>query len=283
VAIPFVPTVDPLTPTAIVQFFQTQEATVKVTKSPTPPTYDECSQWNLLTVDQNWALCDPSADPIMFINKSNQICQFSYKAHYGKKILNPCTQLLYSTYDGKYLYYSLDDECIRTEPGFVFSIGVFRINLDNGDVNEMLKASYNFEANEGNYYSESISPTGRRMAYIYPQKSPLFLNILDLQTGENRSYPLEEEYRYGGRFKWSEDGTKLVFMLERESNDEYFISMVFLDLLKNNSMVTFIRDRDPSWISSKLEVMDKGINVFPVGDTPLFYDIESGILRPINK
>lgn len=237
----------------------------------------------MLTADQNWALCDPSTDPITLINKSNQIWQFSYQTHYGQKILNSCTQLLYSTNDGKFLYFSLDEECIRTEPGFVFSISVFCMNLFNGNVSEILKASYDFEANDGNYYSEAISPTGRRMAYISPQKSPLFLNILDLQTGESHAYSLDRKFRYGGRFKWSEDGTKLVFMLERESNDEYFISMVFLDLLKDNSIVTFISDKDPSWISSELEVNDKGINVYPVGDTPLHYDIETGILSQITQ
>jgi len=280
---PFVPTVDPLTPSAIAQFFHTQEATTFTPEAISTPSYAECSQWDMLTKDRNWALCDPSIDPITFINKSNQLWQFSYEAHYGKKILNPCTQLLYSTNDGKYLYFSLDDECIRSEPGFVFSIGIFRINLTNGDISEILKASYDFTTNDGNYYSVSFSPTGRRLAYIYPQKSPLALTILDLQTGESHSFSLDEKYRYGGLFKWSDDGTKLAFILENESNGDYFISMDFLDISRDNSLVTFINDRYPSWISSHLEVMDNGIKVIPIDDTPLFYDIQTGILSPANK
>src|SRR6185503_9431105 len=164
------------------------------------------------SVRGNWALCTPFTDSITIINTSNDTWQFSYKSYYGRELPNPCTRLNYITNDQSYLYFSLVSDCMMSEPGFDFSIGVFRWNLINGDVKEILKASYDFDSYSGNYYTVSISPTGRRMAYIFPQKSPLFLNILDLQTGENHSLPLEEKYRYGGRFKWSEDGTKLVFM-----------------------------------------------------------------------
>jgi Tol biopolymer transport system component len=185
------------------------------------------------------------------------------------------------TKDETYLYFSLDPDCELIEPGFVISVSMFRMNLLNGEVSEVLKAFYDFETYIGNYYSASISPTGRRIAYIYPQESPLTLNISDLQTGETRLFPLEEKYGSGGMFSWSEDGTKLVFMLESEKDYDHLISMVFLDLLRNDSMVTFIQDKEFRWISSKLEVMNNGINVFPVGDTPMFYDIETGILSPI--
>ena len=283
VTAPFVPTVDPLTPSAIAQFFQTLEANTSTPEPTSTTNYRDCSGNMFFMSRGRWGLCHGLRDPITIISQSNQKWQFSYKEYYGRQVPNPCTRLLSLTDDEKFLYFSLDAECELSEPGFVFSISVFRLNLTNGDVNEILKAFYNFESREGNYYSVSISPTGRRIAYAYPQKSPLMLNVLDLQTGENQSYNLEEKYRYGGRFKWSEDGTKLVFLLERETNNEYFISMVFLDLVKDNSMVTFIYDRDPSWISSKLEVMDNGIKVFPIGETPLFYDIETGILSPINN
>jgi Tol biopolymer transport system component len=187
------------------------------------------------------------------------------------------------TGDETYLYFSLDTDCGMADPGFVFSIGVFRWNLINGEVSEMLKASYDFDAYDGNYYSVSISPTGRRMAYIHHQNSPLALTVLDLQTGENRSFPLEKKYGSGGMFSWSGDGTKLVFMLESEKDYDHFISMVFLDLLKDDSMVTFIKDKEFGWISSRLEMTDNGIKITPYFDNPLFYDIETGILSPIKN
>ena len=104
-----------------------------------------------------------------------------------------------------------------------------------------------------------------------------------MQTGENRSYPLEENYLSGGNFAWSEDGTKLAFMLESEKNFDRFISMVFLDLMRNNSMVTFINDKEYLWISSRLEILDNEVKITPSGEDPLFYDIETGILRPIHQ
>lgn len=157
------------------------------------------------------------------------------------------------------------------------------MNLLNGEVIGALKTVYDFESNHGSYYSISISPTGRRLAYVYPQQSPLVLNILDLQTSENHSYSLEEKYIGGGNFAWSEDGTKLAFMLESENKFDYFISMVFLDLLRNNSMVTFISDKDYLWISSRLQILDGGVKITPSGETSLFYDIETGILSSINQ
>lgn len=275
-----VPTTFPLTPTTIAEAFATQDANSVTSELSATPDYEECSLRGHLTTNGDWVLCDPLTDPITIINTSNQTWQFSYRLFYGKEVSNPCTRLLYTTSDIKYLYFSLDSDCILTEPGFVTSISVFRMNLINGEVSETLKASYNFETNDGNYYSVSISPTGRRMAYIYPQESPMTLNILDIQTGKNRSFLLEEIYTSGGMFLWSESGTKLAFKLESKKDYDYFISIVFLDLLKDNSPVTFIKDKDYFWISSRLEITDEWVRVIPIDGDALIYDIETGILRP---
>ncbi|HKY55295.1 MAG TPA: hypothetical protein VJM08_13350 [Anaerolineales bacterium] len=214
---------------------------------------------------------------------SGKIWQFSYNEYYGKDVKNLYTRLRHLTKDEAYLYFSLDPDCELIEPGFLLSISLFRMNLLNGEITETLKTVYDFESNDGNYYSISISPTGRRLAYIYPQKTPLTLNMLDLQTSEIRSYSLEEKYITGGSFTWSEDGTKLAFMLESEKDFDRFISMVFVDLLRDNSMVTFINDKEYLWISSKLEILDNEIKITPSGGDPLFYDIETGILSSINQ
>ena len=121
------------------------------------------------------------------------------------------------------------------------------------------------------------------MAYIYPQESPLSLNIVDLQTGDVRSFYLEEKFIDGGMFSWSEDGTKLAFKLSSKKDYDYFISMSFLDLMKDDSMVTFIKDKDYLWISSQLEITDDGVKIVPVDGETLFYDIETGTLKPITN
>jgi Tol biopolymer transport system component len=148
-------------------------------------------------------------------------------------------------------------------------------------VREILKASYDFDSYTGAFYTLSISPTGRRMAYIYHQDPPLVLKVLDFQTGEERSFPLEEKYGSGGIFSWSEDGTKLAFMLESENDSEHLISMVFLNLLQDDPMVIFIKDKEFSWISSNIEVSDDGVRITPSFDAPLFYNIKTGILSPL--
>jgi len=280
---PIVPTVDPLTPTAIAQFFHTLEAITITPEATAIPNYDECSQWGLFASNDDWTLCNPMVDPITLIDKANQFWQFSYKAHYGKEVLDHCTRLLYSTDDGNYLYFSLDADCIMADPGFVSSISVFRINLINGDVSEILKASYDFGSYTGNYYTVSISPTGRRLAYITDQDRPLKINLLDLKTGEKHSFSIEDKYTFGGAYTWSEDGTKLVFRLESKTDNDHFISMVFLDLLKKDSMATFIKDKEYSWIISRIEITDHGVKVTPIDGESLFYDIETGILSPASK
>jgi hypothetical protein len=244
-------------------------------------TYEDCSSNWISITNGNWTLCNGLENPITIMNVSGKTWQFSYNSFYGKDVKNPCTRLHHLTRDETYLYFSLDTECELIEPGFVVSIGMFRMNLLNGEVVEVLKSFYDFETHDGDYYSVSISPTGRRMAYIRHPGSPLTLTVLDLQTGEERSFPLDEKYGSGGMFTWSEDGTKLVFMLENEKDYEHFISMVFLDLLKDDSMVTFIKDKEFAWISSRIEMTDNGVKIAPYFDIPLFYDVETGILSQI--
>jgi len=169
------------------------------------------------------------------------------------------------------------------DAGFVSSISVFRMNLINGDVTEILKASYDFDSYTGSYYTASTSPTGRRLAYITDKDEPLKLNLLDLKTGDKRSFSLEDKYTFGGAYTWSEDGTKLVFRLESKTENDHFISMVFLDLLQEDSIVTFIKDKEYSWIISRIEVMDDGVTISPIDGDPLFYDIETGILSPTTE
>ena len=279
----FVPTVDPLTPTAIAQYFQTVEA--KTSTPTTTPTanYRDCSGNLFFMHLGNWALCQGLRDPITIISQTNQVWQFSYKKYYGRNVPNPCTRLRYVTNDETFIYFSLDAECELYEPGFISSISVFRMDLSNGEVSEILKASYDFDSYTGNYYTVSISPTGRRLAYIADQNRLLKLNIVDLKTGETRSYALDERYTDGGAYTWSENGTKLAFMLESNTNNDRFISMIYLDTLKDNSMVTFINDKEFSWISSKIEITDRGVKVTPIDGESLFYDIATGVLSPANK
>lgn len=270
-------------PTSTVSVVPTNTSVVSAipTSTTEPPhnsTYEDCiSRW-LSAVKENWALCSGFENPITIMNLSGKSWEFSYNSYYKKDVRNLCTRLHYLTNDKSYMYFSLDLDCILIEPDFIDTIGMFRMNLLNGEVVEILKASYDFETYDGDYYSVSISPTGRRMAYLHPQESPLTLYVVDLQTGEKYSFQLEERYERGGRFSWSEDGTKLVFMLQSGNDYDHFISMVFLDLLRDDSMVTFIKDKNHLWISSRLEIIDKEVKIYPTDDEPLVYDIETGIL-----
>jgi hypothetical protein len=121
------------------------------------------------------------------------------------------------------------------------------------------------------------------MAYILHKDPPLLLNILDLQTGENHSFHLDEKYTDGGYYSWSDDGTRLAFMLLSEANYEYFVSMAFLDLLKEDSIVTFIRDKEYSWITAKIEIVNDGVKITPQDGDALFYDVKTGVLSSMGQ
>lgn len=280
---PFVPTVDPLTPSAIAQFFQTLEAKTSTPEPTATENYRDCSGNMFFMSRGRWGLCHALRDPITIISQSNQKWQFFYKEYYGTPVPNLCTRLLHLTDDEKFLYFSLDAECEMIEPGFIASIGMFRMDLSDGKVSEILKASYDFDTDAGYYYSTSVSPTGRRLAYIFNKDQPLKLSLLDLKTGEINSFPLDIKYTFGGQYRWSEDGTKLVFMLESVANYDHFISITYFDILKEDSMVTFIADKEYRWIISEIEVTNTGVKISMVKEESLFYDPATGILSSISK
>jgi hypothetical protein len=253
----------------------------------TPNFYFEyCKKWGDLTSNEKWAICNKYEDPVIFINQSNQTWKFSYNSFYGQDVLNSCTELLHTTNDGTYVYFSLPLDCMMIEPWFPGIIGVFRMNLNNGKVDRILGANYDFQNHIGRTYNVSISPTGRRMAYIDDGTLPLILNIQDLNTGENRSFQLDSKYLNGGRFKWSQDGTKLALLLASKPKDEsgdYLISFAFKDLLKTDSIVTFIQDKEYFFFTANMEVYEQGVKVEVYGEPTLFYDLETGLVSSISK
>jgi hypothetical protein len=273
------PTLDPLTPTAIAAYFATQEA--KTAALDITPTlyFEHCKGRGNLTADGQWALCDEYADPIVIINQSNQIWEFSYEAFFEQAIPGTCTKILHMTRDGKFIYFSLPLDCIMAEAGFGSTIAVFRMDLNNGSVVRVLGSQYNFQNYKGATYDVAISPTGRRIAYITQGESPVTLRIVDLQTGETISTPMNSKYSNGGRFTWSEEGTKLAFLLESQSQEpsgDPMISFVYLDMLKPESLVTFIKEKEYYWITTILEVKNDGVILKLYGETPLFFESETG-------
>ncbi len=157
------------------------------------------------------------------------------------------------------------------------------MDLSNGHVTEILQADYDFASYNGSYYTASVSPTGRRLAYLFNKEKPLELHVLDLQTGQDTSYSLDNKYTLGGQYHWSEDVTKLAFMLESTANYDYFISMVYVDLLQENSMVTFLDGKEYNWITSDLKVNDSGVEISTMDGDSFFYDANTGVLSTITK
>jgi hypothetical protein len=95
------------------------------------------------------------------------------------------------------------------------------MDLDSGEIITVLPPG---DLSSSLEYVLSISPTGRRLAYIYPSYSPASttIHLLDLQNGEIRDIVLEENWQGVGWFHWSEDGLQLSFMVEDRMVSRYY-------------------------------------------------------------
>ena len=79
------------------------------------------------------------------------------------------------------------------------------------------------------------------------------------------------------------DSALATFMLESTATYEQFISIVYLDILKDNSMVTFMDEKEYHWIRADMNVSEAGVQISIPGEDPLFYDVNTGIVSTVIK
>jgi hypothetical protein len=118
--------------------------------------------------------------------------------------------------DGQYAYfYSFMNpsggECFRR--GNDSGWGVFRINLQTGDVTSVLPTGEDLFI----WYGFSFSPTDRRLVYGLHAKD---YKILDMTTGRTIPVKSIKKYTDGGGFVWSSDGMAFVYSTVFRDNDD---------------------------------------------------------------
>jgi hypothetical protein len=178
-----------------------------------------------ISPDLKWSLCATSDSIILrsYEDKEWEISIFNiYKENIDEKKVAP----IFWSNDGIFVYieYYSGDETLQ--PGK--TIAVWRVNLTNGHITEIL-ASNEIKKNSKDYaYTYSISSYARRLAY-HPAGRDITINIIDLFTDESISFNMGRGYVYDSLF-WSPDESKLAFVMAKETsypeaytNDVYLI------------------------------------------------------------
>lgn len=180
------------------------------------------------------------------INRDGTSWLFSPQQQYGLEYYGDI-RFIHWTQDEKFLYFAVMNPLDGPGPITVNAEALFRMELADGKITTIL-GGLDLDTMEG-FYTLSISPTSRRLVY---SKSPFYrdvpppkmLHIVDLQSGEETTLPIEARYNTIGRFVWSNDGLLLAYKLYNMSFEgycEYAYSIRLLDLTDFTS-ITFVKD-----------------------------------------
>jgi len=145
---------------------------------------------------------------------------------------------LHWTGDGKYLYFR--SYLSFSGGGTCFdghnTIGLYRLNLDDGTVSTTLKKFHD----RWPFYEIVFSPDGRRFAYVYDH-----LAIVDLKTGEE--FTIDPEDDVVRRLSWSPDGSQLAYATchDTQVQDDYVIdkSAIKIFSLKTHASRTILESK----------------------------------------
>lgn len=159
--------------------------------------------------------------------------------------------------DGAYAYIDFDPHTDGYWEPFHQGIVLYRLNLETGQIGEVLP----LVRSNWRFYSFAFSPNDRRLAYIVTDRSPVVLNIRDMQTGDEEAFEFDPRYNTGGGFAWSQDSQKLVFSISRYLGNDDFITSIFLwdkDTSKITELITDYQGelRVNEWINETKIALD---------------------------
>ncbi|NJC94976.1 MAG: hypothetical protein C3F07_19435 [Anaerolineales bacterium] len=148
--------------------------------------------------------------------------------------------LIHWSNDGNYVYASFDPHTDGYWEPFHHGIVLYRLDLGTGQISEVLLLS----KSDWIFYSLAFSPNDRRLAYIVTDKSPVVLNIRDMQTGDEQSFEFDSKYNTGGGFLWAPDSQSVVFSIAQydTSIGDYIATSIVLCELKRPACTTLSTD-----------------------------------------
>ena len=154
-------------------------------------------------------------------------------------LINPYTEYFggvnHWSNDGAYAYIDFDPHTDGYWEPYHQGIVLYRLNLETGQISEELPLG----KSDWIFYSLAFSPNDRRLAYIVTDKSPVILNVRDIQTGDEQSFEFDPKYNTGGGFVWSPDSQRLVFSITQFDTTTYeYIATSIILWDKDTSKIT---------------------------------------------
>jgi hypothetical protein len=215
--------------------------------------------------DKDWVAgyCNNDETWVVGVNQPAK-WTISYGDYYGSKFDSGVGDIVpyYWTSDGQHLYLTIQ----RGVSGPIyFSAGWGLISLDlvNGNFVEILSPIPH------QWYSFSLSPDGKYIAYIIQPEKPLKVSIINLETNEIKTFDLQKKYDQAGDILWSPDMSKIVLgqaIVDSEGLKPDTFSVAQINLAKN-SHENLVAD-------SSLEIIPKQ---WAEEDTIEFYGIDGKV------
>jgi len=184
--------------------------------------------------------CYSENDKSPILTLSNKNTQVLWKLVYGDFIENVeygnGLGVVHWSPDQKYAYFASlptvdGGECYIGANSQYFGKGLFRLDLQTGNVTTILPLQDNFRS-----YDFSFSPTGRRLIY---QTSSSDLIILDIKTGMSINVKSVDKNQFGGGYLWSSDALEFVYstVLDNEIDEPISYSLRLVDSLSGSQRI----------------------------------------------
>lgn len=262
----------------------TSTATISIPATPSyTPTATSVEFTSLLTAQVSWNICDGAEEPLYKNDLSpngewlavvcdpNDLLKFN-----GTKIVSLDGNVIwgvsfYDTYgisqkddfssdgirkgrmsvvhwtkDGNYAYL-VPYFCCADSPGNTFfnyfqnTLALYRLDLQTGKITTTLQP---FRGDVFSGYNASLSPSDKYLAYVI-SSDPRDIHISNLQIGDSFTIKVGNQYVASGKFSWSQDGNKFVYMAVRSgwsygnASIDNGVSYFLLDLKTQSSVHLF--------------------------------------------
>jgi hypothetical protein len=225
--------------------------------------------------DNKWAAgyCENDETWILGVNQTAR-WKISYGEYYGKKFDSGGGSIspYYWTLDGQYLFLRIDVEA-SGPIYFIDGWGLIRLDLVSGHISEILSPA------QHDYYSFSLSPDGKYLAYILQPANPLVINIVNLKTGDIVSFGIKAQYNQAGRIIWSPNKSKIVFgqaTIDDDEKNPNLFSVVVINLA-NGSRQTIVQD-NPLEITPKTWVNENTIELKDIDGKSWIFNLQDNSL-----
>lgn len=245
------------TPAASATALPTATATATdTTQAPTPsPTSALAVACNTapatVSPDGKWVFCDAKdSNGISIpyaISAAGQRWNISFKQIAGPAPIYDDNKVLVWTPDDRYVYVLLHGQATSAGRFFYAGGDIYRMDLSSGALKDLVPIG-EFEAH---FYDLSVSPDGKRLAYVDQWQTPLMLDLLAL-PGDTRTEIKLADTKQGndhpvtaGELVWTPDGKKLIYkqITDQPLNQcAYDYSILIMDL-GSHSTQTIIGDQ----------------------------------------